>query len=388
MSVFVATDVTVFRCGERLYAQEKHATIFNRYHMVFGQLVLCARVKAVNAPAKGFVDITAMTERVIVIDSLLGMLLGRKNGQLVEAIRTCDLAVARCPSLAAYRAADCARRLHKPYLAESMGCAWDAYWNHGLSGKLMAPYMFLKMKQVVRRADYALYVTEQFLQQRYPCENDSIAASNVKIPALDASVLNMRLSRMQESPLHEVTLMTTAAVDVRYKGQQYVLQAIPALNKLGIRVKYRIVGEGSQDYLRGVAERHGITDQVEFVGRIPLAEVFELLDQSDLYIQPSLQEGLPRSVIEAMSRGCACIGAKTAGIPELLEKDFVVRRKSVADIVAVVKRYCDMPISERQRVARRNFEEAGKYTADVLNQRRNDYFGRIAAEIGVLRVER
>ena len=61
--------------------------------------------------------------------------------------------------------------------------------------------------------------------------------------------------------------------------------------------------------------------------------MFELLDECDIYLQPSLQEGLPRSVIEAMSRGCACIGAATAGIPELLESEYVVKRKSVQENV-------------------------------------------------------
>ena len=44
MKVFVATDMRAFRCGDKKYAQEKHATIFNRYHKTFGQQVLCARM--------------------------------------------------------------------------------------------------------------------------------------------------------------------------------------------------------------------------------------------------------------------------------------------------------------------------------------------------------
>lgn len=382
MRIFVATDVTVFQLGNNIYAQEKHATILNRYYSAFGKIVLCARVLTINTHDRGFNDITQILDNVIAFDSLSEMLLGKYNNQIRQEMQNCNLVVARCPGLAAYRAADFAKKYQKPYLAESMGCAWDAYWNHGLIGKLAASYMFCKMRQTVYRADYALYVTEKFLQERYPCKNSSVSASNVLISALDTSVLNERLAKIKDEPIKEVTLMTTAAVDVKYKGQEYVIRAIKELNELGIRVKYRVVGEGNQDYLRSISEKCGVSNQVDFVGRLPLAEVFELIDKTDVYVQPSLQEGLPRSVIEAMSRGCVCIGAKTAGIPELLDPDFVVQRKSVVDIVSVVYRYCNMNAAERIAISKRNFAEAGKYTVDVLNKRRNDYYAKIIAEIG------
>jgi len=382
MRIFIATDVTVFQCGDMMYAQEKHATIFKRYFDAFGKIILCARVKVIDTLSKGYIEITQTLDIIIAIGSLFKMLLGKYDCKMQEEIQNCDLVVARCPSIAAYRSADIARKYHKPYLAESMGCAWDAYWNHGLFGKLLAGYMFIKMKSVVKNASYALYVTEKFLQERYPCKNNSVAASNVLISTLDDSVINARLEKIKDEPIREVSLMTTAAVDVRYKGQEYVIRAISELNKLGIRVKYRIVGEGNQEYLRNVAKKCGVLDQVDFVGRIPLKEVLDLIDQSDLYIQPSLQEGLPRSVIEAMSRGCACIGARTAGIPELLEDEFVVKRKSVTDIISVVNKYCNMNADERIKISKRNFAESRKYTADVLNKRRNDYYAKIVADIG------
>jgi len=382
MRIFIATDVTVFQCGDMMYAQEKHATIFKRYFDAFGKIILCARVKVIDTLSKGYIEITQTLDNIIAIGSLFKMLLGKYDCKMQEEIQNCDLVVARCPSIAAYRSADIARKYHKPYLAESMGCAWDAYWNHGLFGKLLAGYMFIKMKSVVKNASYALYVTEKFLQERYPCKNNSVAASNVLISTLDDSVINARLEKIKDEPIREVSLMTTAAVDVRYKGQEYVIRAISELNKLGIRVKYRIVGEGNQEYLRNVAKKCGVLDQVDFVGRIPLKEVLDLIDQSDLYIQPSLQEGLPRSVIEAMSRGCACIGARTAGIPELLEDEFVVKRKSVTDIISVVNKYCNMNADERIKISKRNFAESRKYTADVLNKRRNDYYAKIVADIG------
>ena len=382
MKIFIATDVNIVRDGDRVLTNPKVSTILKRYAAAFGPMVLCARQARLDPTVRTYEDMTDLVSEMIPIASLTDLLLRRNLGSMEKAIASCDLVIGRCPSLCAFRAGDLARKLGKPFLAESMGDPWDAYWNHGLLGKLIAPYMFFKMKSVVKRADYAVYVTTEYLQRRYPCDRESIAASNVKVGAPDPAVLARRREKLEAFDPKQITLMTTAAIDIWYKGHQYVIRAIPKLNALGVRVRYLIVGEGSRDRLAALAAREGVADQVEFTGRLPLSEVFERLDEADLYVQPSLQEGLPRSVIEAMSRGCACIGARTAGIPELLPPDMVVRRKSPDDIVEKIRAWIALDPAEKARLAERNWNEAGKYTADVLDARRNEYFARIMRETG------
>ena len=147
----------------------------------------------------------------------------------------------------------------------------------------------------------------------------------------------------------------------------------------GIRVKYTLVGGGDPAYLQQVAKKCGVEDQVVFTGRKNLDEVFALLDETDIYVQPSLQEGLPRSVIEAMSRGCPAIGARTAGIPELIAPECVVRRKSVSDIAETIIKIANA--EKMTALAKNNFENAKKYEDSVLTQRRNAYFGKIVEDL-------
>ena len=85
----------------------------------------------------------------------------------------------RLPSLVSLKVYRLARKNSKKYLTEVMGCAWDAYWNHSIVGKLLAPGMFLGMRRMVKKADYCVYVTKSFLQKRYPCNNESVGISNV-----------------------------------------------------------------------------------------------------------------------------------------------------------------------------------------------------------------
>ena len=118
-------------------------------------------------------------------------------------------------------------------------------------------------------------------------------------------------------------------------------------------------------------------NQVEFLGRKPLEEVFALLDTADIYLQPSLQEGLPRSMIEALSRGCACIGANTAGIPELIPHKWVVKRKSSKDIVKRIYEYAKSTPEDKKNIATVNFEKSKEYLDDILTTRRNAYYKKI-----------
>ena len=95
--------------------------------------------------------------------------------------------------------------------------------------------------------------------------------------------------------------------------------------------------------------------------------MFPWLDEMDLYIQPSLQEGLPRAVMEAMSRGLPALGARTGGIPELLGEEDIFPRKGVD---AIARMLPAITPEEMERMAARNFERAKDYQKETLDKRR------------------
>lgn len=139
------------------------------------------------------------------------------------------------------------------------------------------------------------------------------------------------------------------------------------------------MGSGDDRFLRSLAERCGVADRVVFHGLMPHDQVLSFLDEMDLYIQPSKQEGLPRALIEAMSRGCLSLGSRTAGIPELLDKEYVFRRGNVEDIVRILSKVDRDTLKEQ---ACRNFEEAKQYDRDLLNKRRCEFMEQFKKECG------
>ena len=160
---------------------------------------------------------------------------------------------------------------------------------------------------------------------------------------------------------------TAAALDVPYKGQLYVIQALSLLKKQGFNYEYHLVGAGTGEALKQAAIDYDVEDRIFIKGRIPHEKITDFLDEIDIYIQPSKQEGLPRATIEAMSRGCLCLGSDIAGIPELLEKRYLFKKGNYREIAKIL---ASVSLEDLVCQAERNYNLAKEYDADVLNARR------------------
>ena len=87
-----------------------------------------------------------------------------------------------------------ADKLGKPVLVEVVACVFDALWNYDYRGKLLAYYKYFKYKQVIKKSVFVIYVTNKFLQSRYPTDGKSIGLSDVDLNMHDDLVLHKRLN--------------------------------------------------------------------------------------------------------------------------------------------------------------------------------------------------
>tara|TARA_R110001583_G_scaffold101332_1_gene247782 strand:- start:744 stop:1916 length:1173 start_codon:yes stop_codon:yes gene_type:complete len=101
------------------------------------------------------------------------------------------------------------------------------------------------------------------------------------------------------------------------KGLVYTLEALALLKKAGIPFHYTIVGDGKEyERLKFAAHQLGIYNQVTFMGKIDQELVKKKLQESDLYLQYSIQEGFCNAVLEAQAMGLLCIVSDAEGLPE------------------------------------------------------------------------
>lgn len=299
--------------------------------------------------------------------------------KLRKHIREVDVVIIRVPSsIGAYAYSVC-KELGKPYITEVVGCAWDSMWHYGnLAGKVLAPIKFLKMRKIVRDSTAALYVTKHFLQQKYPFPGEITEnASNVHIGEVDSSVLETRLNKINsDSAERKFKIGMLSNVGVKYKGFSVAIQALKKLKESepGIEFELLLAGGGAADYVNGLIDAHEMHGNVKLLGQLSSGqEVFDFLDGLDVLLQPSLLEGLPRSTIEAMSRGCPVLASSAGGIPELINQEFLHQPGDVEKLSRDLRKVlCDVDL--QISMARRNCEIAKDYTDDVLSRRRVDFY--------------
>lgn len=346
-----------------------------RYTNVFNELIVLSRQKQVKSIPQKMTKATGknMTFKAVPnINSLKGFFqIKRVEKSILTTLQKVDAVIVRLPSIIGNITLKIAKKMDIPYLIEVAGCAWDAFWYHSLKGKIMAPIMYITTKNNVKRAPYVHYVTKHFLQNRYPTRGKSINCSNVVLDKINPEILAKRLNRIKTFKLdNTIVLGTIGALDVKYKGQENVIKAISNLKKQGYKLKYHLVGGGNADYLNNIIIEENLIDEVSIKGKMSHEKIYAFFDSLDLYIQPSLTEGLPRSVIEAMSRACPVMGTTAGGIPELVSSGFLFKKNSVKEIEEKLKLISEKTLENE---AIRSFEAVKEYDKKVLELRRYNF---------------
>lgn len=382
MKVAFIFDTVLVENDSDFYGMTLNYDFFvSRYLSMFDSMIVSTRVVS-SARAKGDVSgykiVNGPSVEVIPIRTYRDIpdaIRNRKKiiGELEEVIAKSDKVIIRMPSVLGMFATKICKKLKKDYLIELVACPWDGYINHtNPIGKLLAPIMYFKTKGVVSNAPNVLYVTNDFLQRRYPTNGKSCGCSDVVINEINDLDLQSRLNKINSLDFDKkIILGTVANVGMKYKGHRYVFEAIYELKKLGKNFEYRLIGNGDQTRLRTLVKKLGLEQEVIFLGSLPHKEVFEELKAIDVYIQPSLQEGLPRAVVEAMSLACPVIGSNAGGMPELISQSMIFEKRKVGQLINILK---TMNKETLVVESKNNFNKAKEFEDNKLTKIRQRFY--------------
>lgn len=385
MIAIFAHDHVFVRWQDQLYSPGRLPyAAFVRYLEHFETLIVVARVRSATSeseisslqrsdgPRVRFV----LQEHQSAIRSLFA---GRAfKRRLIPVLERADAVIVRLPSRLGSLVANAARRLQKPTAAELVQSAFHALWYHGsVITKVYAPILDRSTRRITSRVDSALYVTNSYLQKRYPCPNHTAAASNVELSDVGPAALARRLQRIasRQGPL---CLGFVGTLDSRHKGLDTALLALSGMRD-STDWRFDIVGEGNQGRWQALAESLGIASRVRFLGVLPGSKAVRLwMQEIDIYLQPSHTEGLPRALIEAMSEGCLAVASNVSGIPELLPAEYLHPPGDAQAVISILSRILATP-GEFESAAQRNFDVSCNYTSDRLAQVRREFFAKFAS---------
>jgi glycosyltransferase involved in cell wall biosynthesis len=160
------------------------------------------------------------------------------------------------------------------------------------------------------------------------------------------------------------------ALFIPVKGHRYLIEAVAMLRERGVDLQLWLAGKGElEEELRGQARKAGLSDRVDFLGQLPHPELmgFYRRGEVDMMVLPSVDlgggehEGLPVSLVEAMSYRVPVVSTTTGGIPELLGggAGMLVPPADPASLAGAIETLVEDPgLRERQgNAGRRQVEE-------------------------------
>lgn len=292
---------------------------------------------------------------------------------VLAAVEKADGVIARLPSEIGYMAVKAARKTNTPYCIEVVGDAYNAMATYGdWKGKLYAPFAERKMRRSISNANHTLYITDRHLQERYPTSGQSVSCSNVELSNLEIETIERRRER-NEKPAEKLIIGMNGSLSSPYKGFETAFQALASVKSELPPFEFRILGRGSKEDWLGMIEQLGLTEHIVFSGTLPHQGVYEWLDDIDIFLMPSKTEGQGRALIEALSRGCSCLGSNVGGIPELITKEQLHEPSDTAELANKLVKLATNP-KQRQRYARLAFERAVTFQSERLQEIRQQFF--------------
>jgi glycosyltransferase involved in cell wall biosynthesis len=215
-------------------------------------------------------------------------------------------------------------------------------------------------------ADWILLVARALLPEVFPSmrERASVLYNgvNVHLPIADRAAARAEVARQLDGriALDEGTrLFVSLSTPTPFKGLHYLLDAAAIAKRRGVRAAYVLAGEPRSGpyaaWLTGKLKALDLGDTVAIVGFVE--DTHRLLCAADALVLPSVDherieangevleersnEGLPRSILEAMVAGIPSIASDIAGVSEQIEdgsSGLLVRPKDPAGLAAAIEK--------------------------------------------------
>lgn len=239
-------------------------------------------------------------------------------------VKSADILMLRFPGNLAMIAMLLCLLQNKKFCVEVVAEPKDYFTKDNGFGRLYFLYRFIHCsatKFAVKKAEVVRYVTAEYLQKSYPSKaNKSHGFTDVYLGNLGVEKKSLNSSD-KFSRIVNVGMMHNDS-----KGHINLIEACSILKNKGIEVVIDFIGDGVRrmHYEQLVKDKH-LENNIIFHGVVSGGKSLRSkLLEADLFVLPSSQEGMPRSLLEAMYLHLPCIATNVGGIPELLPKSAII----------------------------------------------------------------
>ncbi|WP_435418774.1 glycosyltransferase family 4 protein [Parerythrobacter aurantius] len=197
----------------------------------------------------------------------------------------------------------------------------------------------------------------------------------VRIP--NAANRSFKTGEARRTPSDGVRVLSVGAISAQ-KNYPLVIEAAVAVKSLvwpGMTPRFQVAGGGADlAQMRELARSRGVSEMVEFLGE--RSDVPDLMTGSDVYLNVSLFEGMPLTLLEAMASGLPIVATDVPGNRELVEDGRNGLRIMLGDgggIAQSLKRLVTEPELYR-RLSVGSIEKSRDFTIEQTASRHRDLY--------------
>jgi len=198
------------------------------------------------------------------------------------------------------------------------------YVVYGRGSEVYLPWQFKEpiSRLVLKDTDAAIALTEDMrIVMQGICSRDVYVIPNGVDWHRFEGVAGDRLrSKLQIEEDEKVIIFVGTLRPV--KGVKYLIQAMNIIRQEDAKVRLLLVGDGEEKQsLERLVKELGLEEAVKFVGEVPNEKVPQYMVASDILVLPSLSEGFPNVLLEAMASGLPIVATNVDGVPEIISHD-------------------------------------------------------------------
>ncbi|MGA8101103.1 MAG: glycosyltransferase family 4 protein [Candidatus Acidiferrales bacterium] len=378
----------------RVYGESSSSyALWARRLEVFDEVAVLARVRPVDAPRDNMTRADGPGVSFFDLPDYHGPRgylreLSELKRRTRAAIEASDTSILRLPGLVSRLAWAELKRLRQPYAVEVVGDPWDALGPSTWPSPLWPIFRLVatqSQKKICAGASAIHYLTQRALQRRYPpapgayvaAYSDALLDSAFAPPDILAERAERIAARATEAgrtakPFRVGFIGSLAQM---YKGPDVLLRAGQACLRTGMKLELRFAGGGLQlEAMQKLAQELEMGDRAVFLGHLAFGgAVRDFVDSLDLLVMPSRAEGLPGAMLEAMARGCPCLGSRVGGIPELLAEEDLL---PIGDPQALAGKMIQVARDPERlhRMSARNLERVREFRPEALQKARREFY--------------
>lgn len=213
-----------------------------------------------------------------------------------------------------------------PYVLLALhGLKYPIYVSDRMSPLMPVPLLTRILKRIFYKKASGIIAQTQFAKKIISSNNN---VKRIRVIPNPVNVINV-------IPCPKKNIIVTVGRLTKEKGHKYLIEAFAKIKHSNWQLS--IVGDGNQkNSLQELAKKLGIDDRIIFHGH--LLNFVKQLSEARIFVLPSLSEGFPNAVIEAMSVPLPCIATRcTQAMDELIEDGIngILIKKEDSDILAM-----------------------------------------------------